>query len=84
MAAALAQHMVTSRGRNWNIKEFKDALDEARYWAAYACTTFGGAAECPNPEVLGKFRKRNPGGRSVETIDPGDRVLALLQKAFSG
>ncbi len=38
-------------------KDFMSALEDAQVWAAYACTTLGGAHECPNPLQLKDFKE---------------------------
>ncbi len=38
------------------IGNFEDAIERARHWAAYCCTTLGAANGCPDQEMLEKFR----------------------------
>ena len=48
-----------------------NAINEARFWAAYACCHLGGSAECPTSEQLWAFRKKlsTAGHRSVQIKD---------------
>jgi len=72
--------------------DFEQALQVARSWAAYACTTVGGANECPSPEelkefqeMLDKWRKKNDfHDFQVEIIgiESADRLLHVLDKAY--
>jgi sugar/nucleoside kinase (ribokinase family) len=38
---------------------FHDAISEARIWAAYACTSLGGATNCPDRKTLMEFQEKN-------------------------
>jgi sugar/nucleoside kinase (ribokinase family) len=51
-AAGLASAMV---GSDKGINQFQNALVIARDWAAYACTTLGGAHNCPSRKELQAF-----------------------------
>jgi sugar/nucleoside kinase (ribokinase family) len=66
--------------------DFYTAVDTGRYWSAYACTTLGGAGDCPSAATISKFRTRmerqiqNP----IEVISQAhaERELRLIDKAF--
>jgi sugar/nucleoside kinase (ribokinase family) len=38
-----------------NFPDFYSAIDKGRYWASYACTTYGGSGDCPSNEELEKM-----------------------------
>ncbi|HXU82912.1 MAG TPA: carbohydrate kinase family protein [Polyangia bacterium] len=60
------------------------AVDEARAWAAYACTTFGGAAECPDRVTLTQFHQTLlEGSRGIEVKDKSlaRDILAMMDQA---
>jgi sugar/nucleoside kinase (ribokinase family) len=70
-AAGLASAMA---GSDRGLNQFENALAIARDWAAYACTTLGGAFGCPDHKELQAFIKQNqdrvlraPERRSWET-----------------
>jgi hypothetical protein len=53
-------------------------------WSAYACTTVGGASDCPDARELEDFRRRYPltfqtESKSRERAGP---TLRLLDRAF--
>jgi sugar/nucleoside kinase (ribokinase family) len=84
--AALAARL---RGRpRFSFGEFMDAIDEARVCGAYACTTLGGATECPTRRRLDSFREEFREGdmAPMEVVDLGHdrRVLNLLDRAYGG
>lgn len=56
---------------------------EARRWSAYACTTVGGSASCPNREQLARFVTDVAEFDSirVSSIDEVQLILRLLDKA---
>ncbi len=37
--------------------EFKEAMQTARSWAVYACTSYGGANKCPSAEAIETFHQ---------------------------
>ena len=60
------------------------ALAAGRACAAHACTTIGGAAECPDLDRLVAFEKKGrlPGrGRGIQT-DLSGQELFLIDRAF--
>ncbi len=68
------------------IGNFEDAIERARYWAAYCCTTLGGANECPTRDELEKFRK-TLGSQASALVKRGglndfDDVLWFIDKAY--
>jgi sugar/nucleoside kinase (ribokinase family) len=73
-------------------RDFERGLQEARRWAAYACTTVGGAHECPGPAELKKFKKTLDEWRTKKDlhdfqveligIESADRLLHVLDKAY--
>jgi sugar/nucleoside kinase (ribokinase family) len=38
------------------IGNFEDAIERARYWAAYCCTKLGAASDCPDQSELDRFK----------------------------
>jgi sugar/nucleoside kinase (ribokinase family) len=40
---------------DFSFEDFVRAIEEARVWAAYACTHLGGSARCPDRGTLLKF-----------------------------
>lgn len=67
--------------------KFFGAIEEARIWATYACTTFGAANDCPDREILAKFRSKiemQPESNLVESHDPNNYqvIFRLLDKAY--
>ena len=38
-----------------SIGDFGDAIEQARHWAAYCCTTLGAASDCPDTKELDDF-----------------------------
>ncbi|HET6284657.1 MAG TPA: PfkB family carbohydrate kinase [Polyangia bacterium] len=49
-------------------------VDEARAWAAYACTKFGGAADCPDRATLSTFR---------DALLEGSRGIEVKEKSLA-
>jgi sugar/nucleoside kinase (ribokinase family) len=66
--------------------DFLSAIRRARVWAAYACTTIGGAKDCPNNVALQTFEtevmKREFNPVEVRNLNHADLVLRLLDKAY--
>lgn len=66
--------------------DFLSAIKRARVWAAYACTTIGGAKDCPNNVALQNFeadvmiRQFNP--VEVQNLNHADLILKILDKAY--
>lgn len=73
-------------------KNFHSALEEARMWAAYACTTLGGAHNCPDESTLEGFKctlrnhrgSKNEDEEQVEflSVKGIQRLLWLLDRSF--
>ena len=69
-----------------SIGNFEDAIERARHWAAYCCTTLGGANECPVQADLDKFRS-SLGSQTSALVKRGslsdfDDVLWFIDKAY--
>ena len=62
--------------------DFLNAILEARSWSAYACTSLGGATDCPNRKSLYEFHQKiiTNVQNSVEivSIDDAERILKTL------
>jgi hypothetical protein len=68
--------------------EWVPVLEEARYWAAYACTTRGGAEDCPSETELKSLRKRIREEGNWSRVDlkgrsEAESILFLLDRAYS-
>lgn len=68
-----------------DIDALKSALDEARKWAAFACTKIGGASFPPNNAMLDQFLKR-PCFEKVQPVTEysrrsSEQFLRLVDKA---
>ncbi len=44
--------------KNISEHDFKEAMQIARSWAVFACTTYGGANKCPSAEAIETFHKK--------------------------
>ncbi len=53
--AGLVSHLSSA---DLSLEGFKQGIDRARVWAAYACCHVGGAANCPTSEELRVFQER--------------------------
>ncbi len=53
--AGLVSHLSSA---DFSLEDFKQGIDRARVWAAYACCHVGGAANCPTSEELRVFQER--------------------------
>jgi sugar/nucleoside kinase (ribokinase family) len=76
---AFCSGMVSSLNGNkdFNIDDFKDAMDFARSSSIYACKFYGGANHCPTKEILDTFHSSVKHGNEVlEYCD--DRVRDIL------
>ena len=64
--------------------KFAEALTFGRVCGAYACTTVGGASECPSLETLAAFEQRTQLARSGEEHGQyvSNHELALIDRAF--
>jgi sugar/nucleoside kinase (ribokinase family) len=71
---------------DFSFTDFFNAIGEARVWAAYACTTLGGATNCPDRRTLEEFYDKTlaqqPDPVEVQQMRHVDRVLRILDKAF--
>ncbi len=83
-AAGLVAYMV--KAPNIEAVSFKDAISHARMWAAYACSTYGGANQCPTAKQLEEYQQKIAlnGNKSVEITnqDYTSEILTLLDIAF--
>ena len=83
-AAGLVAYMV--KAPNVEAISFKDAISHARIWAAYACSTYGGANHCPTARQLEEYKQTIAlnGNKSVEITnqDYTSEILTLLDIAF--
>ncbi len=43
---------------DFSLEDFKQGIDEARVWAAYACCHVGGAANCPTSQEVKVFQEQ--------------------------
>lgn len=83
-ASGLVAHLVNSP--NTGANSFRDAISKARIWAAYACSTFGGANQCPTTKQLEEYQEKMA-LRSSKTVeirnqDFTSEILTLLDIAF--
>lgn len=71
---------------DFGFQDFLTAINTGRFWSAYACTTLGGASNCPDRSTLSKFRTEieRKGHIPVEVIHQENAVrdLRLINKAF--
>ncbi|MBU7036396.1 MAG: carbohydrate kinase family protein [Theionarchaea archaeon] len=70
---------------NFSFGEFLSAIEEARVWAAYACTTLGGATLCPDQPSLREFHQHvlvQPHPIEVQQMEHAERILQILDKAY--
>ncbi len=68
-------------------QDFLDALETARVWAAYACTTLGGASECPDEATLAAFADQLHNQDEytpveVRKLEEAELIIRLLDKAY--
>lgn len=59
---------------NFSLEDFKQGIDRARIWAAYACCHVGGATNCPTSEELKVFQK--------QMLKISDEVLVLDRQSI--
>ena len=66
------------------LERFQSALGFGRVCGAYACTTLGGAIDCPSLEALARFeRDRRPHARDRGPLHAvNDHDLFLIDRAF--
>jgi sugar/nucleoside kinase (ribokinase family) len=71
---------------DFSFSDFFNAIGEARIWAAYACTTLGGAMDCPDKRSLQEFYEKTLAQQhdpvEVQQMKHVDRILRILDKAF--
>jgi len=83
-AAGLVAHFADVSDNSPN--SFRDAILKARIWAAYACSTYGGANQCPTAKQLKKYEQRImlSSKKSVELSnqDLSSDILTLFDIAF--
>jgi sugar/nucleoside kinase (ribokinase family) len=85
-AAGLAAFLARDAGGHaTSIQQLRRAMEEARTWAAYACTRLGGASDCPTRQQLGAFTARTAAAYHVEVVSlsRADEYLRVLDGAFS-
>ena len=68
------------------IGNFVDAIERARHWAAYCCTTLGAANDCPDQNELERFRS-TLGVQTSALVKRGslndfDDVMWFIDKAY--
>ncbi len=68
------------------IGNFEDAIERARHWAAYCCTTLGAASDCPDQNKLEGFRN-TLGNQTSALVKRGDLnnfddVMWFIDKAY--
>lgn len=82
-AAGVIAHLKGSRSVSFF--DFFAAVEIGRNWAAYACTTYGGSADCPNTTKLDKFLGTYDfkGQEHVELLGEGtaDQLINLIDMA---
>ncbi len=59
--------------KDFTQEEFKDAMQQARSWAVYACQSFGGANQCPSAESIETFHQNIIQNNEVLRYQ-GDRI----------
>lgn len=69
--AGLISHLCSP---NFSLEDFKQGIDRARIWAAYACCHVGGATNCPTSEELKVFQK--------QMLKISDEVLVLDRQSI--
>ena len=64
--------------------DFFAAVEEARKWAAFACTTLGGAEHCPNKDKLDSFVSsvKEFASIAVQEVEHVDLILRILDRAY--
>jgi sugar/nucleoside kinase (ribokinase family) len=69
----------------FSLSHLFNAVEEARIWAAYACTNLGGAANCPDPRELNAFHqkllKNQQRGMEIKDRDSAKEILGILDQA---
>lgn len=71
---------------DFSTSDFQSAIGTGRVWAAYACTSIGGAGDCPSQKKLSKFQSEidKKGVKAIEVRfrDFAGEVMTLLDIAF--
>ncbi len=62
--------------KDFTQNEFKEAMQTARSWAVYACTSYGGANKCPSAEAIETFHRSIVKQNEV-LMYRGDRIKDL-------
>jgi hypothetical protein len=64
---------------------FLNAIKEARVWSAYACTTLGGSANCPEKSTLQTFKNSAEefGKLEVKGLEESKFILKLIDRTYS-
>lgn len=65
---------------------FLRAIQAASIWGAYACTSLGGAQDCPDRDTLARFSEKIINRKfaqvEVKNLADADLILKLLDKAY--
>jgi len=72
-----------SSSKNKVFRDMRNAIEIARIWATYACTSLGGASKCPSLKELEEFESelRNEGKiDNIENLTP--LIINLIDKAY--
>ena len=69
-----------------SVQSFETAVEEARFWAAYACEWPGGSNHCPDKSELEAFKNSLKRELAEEEISSDRRdspsMLHLLDRAY--
>ncbi len=71
---AFGAGLVSHLSSDFSLEDFKQGIDEARVWAAYACCHVGGAANCPTSEELRIFQ--------AQMLKVSEEVLVLDRQSI--
>jgi sugar/nucleoside kinase (ribokinase family) len=86
VARHLVEHMKHGRMGFPTVQSFEIAVEEARFWAAYACGWPGGSNHCPNRSELEAFESALKSELAEEEISSDRRdspsMLHLLDRAY--
>jgi len=88
--ACIARHLVDQVRRGnldfTSVQSFETAVEEARFWAAYACGSLGGSSGCPDSSELEAFMRALKGELAEEEVSSDRRdspsMLHLLDRAY--
>ena len=82
--AGIISHL--SKFKKISFSNLYNAINEARFWAAYACQHLGGSSQCPNKAQLETFKnnlnKNNDYSLDVMNVREADKQLRTIEKAF--